>query len=172
MKKIIVLFSVLSLVLTSCSNDDVVGFTSEDLIGKWECTSVDYDGTATVTVNGETSKITITGEDINNSMISTFNESNKVLFTQGTFTIELRMTVGGVERTSYSNLQQILDGDSWNQNGRTLRIYKGDEEERYEIDELLPTSMILSSSHKEDVLINGQAATVDFDLVATYRSIN
>ncbi|KAB1067621.1 hypothetical protein F6U93_10065 [Tamlana haliotis] len=171
MKKIIRLFSVLSIVLTSCSNDDNVDFTSEDLIGNWQSTSVTYDGSATITVNGESSRVKITGESIDNSMSTRFNNDPKVLLTQGNFRIELTID-GGVGSIHYSGVQQLLTGDSWSQDGRTLRIYNGNEEESYRIDELLPNTMTLTDSRKESLEINGQITTVEFDLVAEYRKVN
>ncbi|OBQ56585.1 hypothetical protein JJL45_12725 [Tamlana sp. s12] len=172
MKKILVLFTVLSVALTSCSNDDD-NFTSEDLIGNWQCTEVTYTGSVTVTVNGQSSKANIVGNGLNvNNMTTRFNDAPKTLFTQGRFNLELVVTINGVDEVHPAPSQQLLVGDSWVQNSSKLTIYNNGEEEVYHIDELLPSTMTLTTSQKETVVIDGQTTTVDFEVVAKYRSVN
>ncbi|MBX2843112.1 MAG: lipocalin family protein [Flammeovirgaceae bacterium] len=123
MKSLKFLFYVLvTSILVSCSEDEPATPDQGMIIGSWELSEVDYDGTTTTTFNGQSSVINFTGEGKNLNNEIKFTENPNEFTVSGTYDVELKMDYDGTEVISEINGLSFANSGEWEIDGDKLYI--------------------------------------------------
>lgn len=156
----------LAVIFLSCSEDEDPLPTSQGMVGTWNVTSVDYKGTATTTVLGASMKADFTGKGKDMTLTSTFSENPNTVFTEGSYTIELKTTMNGQTTTEDHYFEDVVTDGTWTLNGRTLTITGADGPQEATILEQTSTSLTMRMDMKETE--GTQELTVTTDLQITF----
>ncbi len=120
-KLCMVLFVVTAFV--SCNTDDDGGSdTSADLVGTWAVTSLEYDGTTSFELFGETINTTFDGVGQNLDLDFTFTENPNEYTAEGSYDIVLDFTVDGMSQTETTSVDNLQQEGTWERNGNILSI--------------------------------------------------
>ncbi len=154
------LFTAFISLAVSCSKDDSPApeNNSNNIIGVWKGTTVDYRGTTTTTAQGQTMTADYVGEAYDVDYTLTFTDNPKKVISDGSYSIELTTTVNGQSTTqNVPNLEFLSSGD-WSINGSTLSITIDNETDEVTIEQLTDTAMVLKGVQTETN--TGQGFTV------------
>jgi len=91
LEKVFLLF-VLGLLISSCSKDDTPQNTSAEVLGVWNCSSVDYTGTSVTEYLGQNITADFIGEGYNVDFTFTLSENPNVASSDGSYSIKLSTT--------------------------------------------------------------------------------
>ncbi|MBU2951703.1 lipocalin family protein [Tamlana agarivorans] len=157
MKKIIVLFSFLCLVLTSCSsNENDASDISDDLIGTWIGTDIVYEGRVETSFLGELIKTEFTGEGYDITTKLTFNESPKTIVSEGSYSVKIDYTVdGGVESTEVVEDIEFLENGEWELEGDEIIVENSSESYYVKIFLLTSNELVVGITEIEETEENG-----------------
>ncbi|GAA4974204.1 lipocalin family protein [Algibacter aquimarinus] len=161
MKKLSILFFVLSTILVSCSSDDDGANISASIVGKWIATDIEFEGDISAVVEGERINFTFTGEptDLDHSL--TFTESPNEVVSEGGFDLEVTTNLGGFTDTETVEGESIVETGSWEQNGNLLTVANSGEGGDIEIFELTATRLIIGTEASETETIDDIETTLN-----------
>lgn len=171
MKKLNYLFIALALVLTACSGDDDGGNpsdTSGDILGTWIGQDVDYTGTSSTSVQGQSINSTFVGEAYDVDYTLTFTENPNEVVSDGSYSIELTTTALGETFTENVENLEFLNSGAWSRSGNQLTITDNGEDTVATIVELTSTMLVLEVSETESVSEQGIDVSTNIDVVVTY----
>lgn len=165
--------SVLFSLLVSCSNDednDNMIDAEESIIGSWELTDLEYEGTSETILYGIESTATFTGTAYDIDMVTDFTEDPNELTSEGGYSISLTTTIDGVSTTTeHENLDAISDG-TWEKIGNQLIISSDLDPEGQEgtIIELTTNSLKLAVDYHSVIADSDISITQDIHVVYSY----
>lgn len=169
MKKLIVLFSALTLILTSCSSDDdSTSDINADIVGTWVGTEMVYEGTSETEIYGLPIEIDFTGEayDISTKLI--FSENPNTLVSEGSYSIKLEYEQNGITETQVVEDQSFLASGTWELNGDTLIVEDVNDSFEAKVYELTDDKLVIGITQTEDIEVNGIITTTTVNITATY----
>jgi hypothetical protein len=174
MKNLKFLFLAFTLVvMTSCSSDEddstPANNVSGELLGTWIGVTVDYTGTTTTEILGQSITVESVGRGYDVDYTVTFAEPN-VLTAVGSYSVELTTTtLGQTEVQNIEDLEFASDG-TWSRDGNELLFMTNgnSETQTNTITELTATTMTLVSTETTTVVESGFTYVVNIDLIATY----
>jgi hypothetical protein len=153
--------------LFSCSDDDDdVKATVQGMIGEWNITDLDYNGTTTTSAQGMniTANFTGTGKDMDLTTI--FTASPNTVTTEGSYTIVLESTTLGQTTTNEVPFTEVFTDGTWTLEGNTLKVTGPNGTDEATIVE--QTSTTLKFKVDVDETESGSGFTVKTVLHATY----
>jgi len=170
MKKFNILFILLSIILTSCSNEDDPSnnYTSEDILGTWILTDLTLTGQIEAEIQGQTINSTITGEGYDITSTLTFNQSPNTITSLGNLNMTLSYSLGGNTITDDVENFEFLDGGIWEINDGNLMITESDETTQAQIIKLTNNELILKVSETEVETEDGETTTSTFEILAEF----
>jgi hypothetical protein len=112
----------LSIIFLSCSDDEDPKPTSEGMVGTWNITAVEYTGTTTSSILGQTIKADFTGTGKDMDLTSTFGMNPNTVVSAGGYTITLKTTVAGQTTTEDVPVDDFVSDGTWSLSGNTLTI--------------------------------------------------
>lgn len=169
MKKLSILFIVLSIILTSCSSDDSPKNISGDILGIWIATDLTIDGTISTEFQGQSLNGTFDGKSNNMTNTLTFNESPNTLVSEGSFDMTITYNINGIIDTENIADNTFIETGIWEQNGNKLSITNEDETGVIEIFELTNTKLVLGLIENEIETESGISSESRIETIATYR---
>lgn len=134
---------------SSCSDDDgdsspaaspAQRIASSTLVGNWEMTSLDYAGTSSNTVAGQTITTEFTGVGKDFTYTLTFSDNPKEFVSTGGYTVELTSIFAGQSTTQDVPIPNAGTTGTWELNGNTLVLVDNNTNET-------STTEILSGSN-------------------------
>jgi hypothetical protein len=167
------LFTAFISLTISCSSDDDSSSpaNSSDIVGVWQGTAVDYRGTSTTTMQGQTITADYVGEAYDIDYTLTFTENPNKVISDGSYSIELTTTVNGQSTTqNVPNLEFLSTGD-WSINGSTLSITVDDETDDATIVELTNNSLILNAVQTETTTEQGFTVVSTTDVTLSFTKL-
>ena len=155
---------------TACSEDDSGNDPSSgDLVGIWQMESLDYSGTNTTTVAGQSTTLDYVGEAFDIDLSITFGENPNEYKTSGGYTIKLTYELGGQTVENNVPIEGFLDNGTWEQNGNTLTVVNGNGEPgEATIESIDGNSLVLSSREMETTTEQGVTTEIDVESVITF----
>ncbi|NOY49218.1 MAG: hypothetical protein GXO88_01415 [Chlorobi bacterium] len=143
--KNVLLLMVLVLTIISCKKDNNNAEPStSNLVGTWNCTSVNYTGTSVTEVLGQSITTDYTGEGYDVDFTYTFSENPNLATSEGSFGIKLTSTILG------QSTVQNIPGNSFNYTGnwslagdKITITYEGESQEAT-IVSLTDTNLVLN----------------------------
>jgi hypothetical protein len=171
MKKLNYLFIVLALVLTACSSDDdsnPPGDTSGDLIGTWIGQDVDYTGSSSTTVQGQSFDATFVGEAYDVDYTLTFTENPNEIISDGSYSIELTTTALGQTQVDNVENLEFLNSGTWTQSGNMLTVISEGNESEATILQLTDTMLVLELIDSQTVVQEGIEVSSTINATVTY----
>jgi len=143
--KLFLFISLISLTF-SCSKDEEnpTPTNSGEIIGVWKGTTVNYTGSSTTTVQGQSTIADYIGEGYDVNYTLTFIENTKKFVSDGSFSIELTGTVNGQTFTQNVENQELIPSGDWSVNGKTLSFIIDNETDDATIVELTNNTLILN----------------------------
>lgn len=187
MKKLRVLFLVISVLFVSCSQDDTsedipevesnkpeitdkpevepnkpeTTDISESILGEWVIIDVNYTGEQKVTYDGETVITEFTGQGKNYRCKVNFKEDPKIVVSTGTYDVDLVYNRNGElvrETKEFVSFESVGD---WRREENFIYVKnKGTQyDDKLEIKELTASRLVLEGSVKRDLLEDGQVIT-------------
>jgi len=129
MKKLLFILAIGLATLTSCESDLVSappsdsvggGVTSSNLVGSWEMTSLNYNGTTVTSTQGINITADFVGQGSDYNYIMEFTEAPNNYFSTGTYDIELATTISGQTTISNTNDLNATSNGTWEKNGNVL----------------------------------------------------
>ena len=173
MKKLNVLFIALALVLVSCSDDDTPNpsDTSGNLIGTWIGQDVDYTGSSSTTVQGQSFDATFVGEAYDVDYTLTFTENPNEVISDGSYSIELTTTALG--QTQVDNLENLefLSNGTWSQSGNVLTVVTDGEASDATIIQLTDTMLVLQIIDSQTAVEQGIEVSSVVNATVTYTKM-
>ncbi|TDT38689.1 lipocalin-like protein [Maribacter spongiicola] len=169
MKKVFLLSIIaLSLVFTSCSNDeDAVSNANEsEIIGTWNLTALETkDGKSNTDFDGNSIETTFSSVGKDFDTIITFSEDPQNVTSEGSYTTILTTTFMGESQSEEIEGDDFFQSDKWRLDGSTLYFVSADGEEiGLTITELTDSKMNLKYDLNDTVEVFGGTTTVS----ATY----
>lgn len=118
------LFS-LTLFTLGCGDDDGGGNNAVSIVGSWDLTAFNGEGTISSEENGTTTTGTFTnvGQNFNTTVV--FAENPNQVTGSGSFDATFSITIAGMTFTRTSPVDDIFDTGTWVQNGNTVTITNG-----------------------------------------------
>ena len=166
MKKINVLFIAFLLILSSCSSDDDNGQDVQaSIVGTWEMEALNFSGTSSTVMLGQTITADIEGEAIDIDYSLVFSENPNEVVEDGDFSVSIDFTVLGQTTTQVTedvvDLVPSTGGTTWSQSGTTLTLSNSENNEMFTILDLTETMLRLQLDIDQEVMQDG--VTVDID---------
>lgn len=149
------LFNLTLVALFSCVDKGEEEINSNIIVGEWNLTAVDYEGTTTSQFGDI--EFTGTGTDLN--MTVTFSTDPNEVLSEGDFTLEMEMTFAGQTETVSQPNQGFVGSGTWSVDGNVLSITTQGITQEAEIVELTTESLIVSAGLDQD-LGQGSSASV------------
>ncbi|MCB4808992.1 lipocalin family protein [Tamlana sp. 62-3] len=170
MRKIVVLFVVLSSFLWSCSGDSENGSNQDidDLVGTWVAQNIETTGTATFEVLDQNITAPITGEGYDVDFSLTFSENPNNYTTEGSFGLEISITYLFQTMSERIDDQEFLGSGTWSKDGNVLTIVENGETTVLTISELTNTSLVLTAQETETITEDGITYESEFDLEVSF----
>jgi len=160
MKKLGLLFTVFILILTSCSSDSSDSpVISASIVGEWIATALDYSGTSSTTIQGQSVIADFVGEAYDINYTVTFSENLNTLVSEGNYSLELTYTILGQTTTENVENVQFLEDGTWEQNGDELIVTNNGETTAFDILELTANRLKLGLETVEEVTEQGAVIT-------------
>lgn len=168
MKKIILFVAFLGLV--SCSSDDNGTTTdSSNVVGNWKPTALTYDGTSTMSMQGQTftTNFNAVATDFHDATVSFHQNGNYTSEGDG-YTVDLTMEFMGQEMTQEMFVESFFAEGTWEVDGNTMIMTNTSSNEPiiYNIVALNATTMKLSIDNYTTQM-NGGQATINVDITLT-----
>jgi hypothetical protein len=152
----------------ACSEDDNDP-SSNELVGIWQMESLDYSGTSTTTIAGQSSTLDYVGEAYDIDLSITFGEDPNEYKTSGGYTIRLTYELGGQTIEENVPVEGFLDNGTWEQNGSTLNVINGNgDPSEATIVSVDANSLVISSAEMETTTEQGVTTTIDVESIITF----
>ncbi|WP_341216218.1 lipocalin family protein [uncultured Wocania sp.] len=169
MRKLSILFIMLTAIFTSCNTESVdVLSNSEDIVGIWKGITLDYNGKTVTNAQGQIINADFIGEAYDMNYTLTFNENPNIIVSEGSYSIKLTTTVLG--QTSTQDLENIefLEAETWSQNNNTLTVSGGGKSYDYKIVKLTENELKLSVSTEEDLSQQGVSILTTVNAIMSF----
>ena len=155
----LVLLTVFISLTLSCSSDDDSAPSNGNIAGVWKGTAVNYYGSTSTTMQGQTINADFIGEAYDLNYTLTFSENPNTVTSEGSYSIELKTTYLGQTTTqNIENLSFLSDG-VWTRNGDRLSVTVDNETDEVTIIELSATKLVLEGVQNETVEQGGATVT-------------
>lgn len=126
MKKVSVLLLSVMFLFTSCSSDDDNSQIdlSVDITGQWDLTEVESEGDSTVTYEGQTVTVTLSGFGKDYDAQVLFTENPNQVSATGTYTMVLTTTFLGITQTDEYPIEfsNEFESGNWSLEGNQMLI--------------------------------------------------
>ena len=167
LEKVFLLF-VLGLLISSCSKDDTPQNTSAEVLGVWNCSSVDYTGTSVTEYLGQNITADFIGEGYNVDFTFTLSENPNVASSDGSYSIKLSTTILG--QTTVQNIEDIAFTyvGTWSLDDNKITITQEGESSVATIVELTDNSLKLNIQEERTISNNGANVTTTTDTDITF----
>lgn len=166
--KLILFTALISLTISCSSDDDNVNLNNDGIVGVWRGTGVNYEGTSTTTMQGQSFAADYVGVAYDINYTLAFSENPNKVVSEGNYSIELTTTYMGQTTTqNITGLDFLSDGD-WTLNGDILSITVDNETQNATIIELTPNKLVLEANESTTVEQNGATTTSTTHIVMTF----
>lgn len=155
-----------AVILFSCGDDEEFKATSQAMVGSWQITAVEYNGTSTTTAQGTSIRADFSGTGKDMNLTTTFNANPNTVTSQGSYTIVLKTTMAGQTQTEEYTMDEVVTNGTWTLEGNTLTISDPDGSEKATIVEQNSTTLRLKMDVSESE--TDQGITVATKIQATY----
>ncbi|MBI9033677.1 MAG: hypothetical protein JEZ03_04305 [Bacteroidales bacterium] len=165
----VLLLLVLGLFVMGCSKEETPEEEVVEIIGVWNCSSVDYTGTSVTEVFGQSISSDFVGKGYNVDFTFSLSEDPNVATTTGSYDIKLTTTTLG--QSYVQNIEDIafVYVGSWSQAGDKLTINREGETSVATITAM--TDSLLELNFVEERTMNNGGAnvtiTTDTDMIFT-----
>ncbi|MFK5855600.1 MAG: hypothetical protein QM503_05680 [Bacteroidota bacterium] len=172
MKKIklekVLLLLVLGLTIISCSKDETPQTSSADVVGVWNCSSVDYTGSTVTEFLGQSMTADFIGEGYDVDFTFTLSENPNVASSNGSYSIKLTTTTLG--QTIDQNIENIAFTyvGTWSMADNKISITSEGETSVATIVELTDTVLKLNILEESTTSNNGATVTSTVDTHMTF----
>jgi len=158
MKKIIFLFALITLTISCDTTECGCSIPSERIVGHWNGTAIDINGTTQVALPGFpiSVPVTIIGEGYNLNFTYTLAENPDEATSEGSYSMEITATTVG---QSFTENQENIEFDfsgPWSQDNDLLTMTVNGQEVIATILELTATTLIIEFSTEQMVTYDGQ----------------
>ena len=119
--KFFLLLGVLSLIY-SCSDDEASTGAGDSIVGKWKLTAIDYSGTSTTEVAGQSITAQFTGTGFDMDLDIEFTENPNDYNTSGDYSIHLISEVQGQTIEQDWTNQGFIGAGTWVQDGDIITV--------------------------------------------------
>ena len=139
-------------ILSSCSDSsNSVDVTADDLLGVWNLTDINGQGTSTTTFNGQTitADVTTTGRDYD--FTTEFTANPNTVSGTGSYIGISTATFAGQTVTEEQLLSSIagLDSGTWSLNGNIITVEVGGETSEMIVEEVTNNLLVLTAAFEE-----------------------
>lgn len=161
----------LSVTFFSCSSDDDNSGEEEiSIVGTWELTEMNYDGTTTIEFEGIPVPVSIegVGEDIDAQIV--FEEDPNTVSSSGTLTSVVTITVLTESTTEEFpiDLSEFVTSGSWtiSEDESTLIVVDSEgTEQTFDINALTETTLDLTT--EQEIMFDGMTVDVTMNVILT-----
>ena len=170
--KITNLFALLLMVtiFASCDNDDDSMTSSDDLVGTWAVTKIDYEGDTETVNQGAGITSTFVGEGYDMDLVIEFSQNPNEFKTSGDYSIKLTTTTQGQSyETDVTNNGFINEGE-WTKNGNEITVTStaNQEEQTATILELTATTLKIAWEFTETIQLPQSGGTSTINTMGEY----
>ena len=163
--KFFLLLGVLSLCY-SCSDDEEAA-ASDGIVGQWKVTAIDYSGTSTTSVAGQSFTADFTGTGFDMALDIEFTENPNDYNTSGDYSIKLTTDfMGQTTEIDWTN-QGFIGAGTWEQNGNVITVNTpGQPAQEATIISVDASELVLAWATVQTQMQQG--VTVTYDVMGTY----
>lgn len=145
-------------IFSSCSDSsNSVDVTADDLVGVWNLTDINGEGTSTTTINGQsiTADVTTTGRDYDFTTEITTNPNT--ISGTGSYVAISTSTFLGQTVTEEQLLTSIsgLDSGTWSLDGNIITTIVGGETNQIVVEQVTDNLLVLGATFEETQQIQG-----------------
>ena len=158
---------VAALGMIACSEDEGSSTDSGGISGTWAPTALTYNGTSSITVQGQTVTMDFdaTGTDFTDTMV-TFNNDGTFDSSGNGIVVEMSMEFMGQTTTQEFSGQSFIENGTWEVNGNIMTVTnEGSEPMEFNIVEMNDTTLHLTGDITDSV--QGNEATIHIDMTFT-----
>lgn len=169
MKKFLLCLVFMSaMTLTSCSSDDDSDTTPEtnsDLVGTWEITDLNYQGSSTTSFQGQEISLDFSGQSISFQDAQVVFNADNTYESSGSATIEFTVETMGQSQTQELSTESGLETGTWEINGQQLLLTpSGQDQQVSDIDVFTDSDLKISiDNFTASGFPNGAAANATID---------
>jgi hypothetical protein len=165
------LLMALSVIISSCSKEEVVAFDEGLLTGSWNMTTINYTGTSTTTYAGVSTVANFTGTGKDMDLTVQFTKDPNNFTSSGSYSIELKTQINGQTVTETYEFSNFMMPGSWSIKGDKLTIEAQSQSQDATIKKLNNAELIIMGQQENKVSQSGVTVTQKVSVIYSFEKI-
>ncbi|MBT1703345.1 lipocalin family protein [Chryseosolibacter indicus] len=165
----LLLIALVTILFACKEDDDEPKITGQQLVGSWEVTAINYEGTSTTVTQGVEMEMNFTGRGKDMDLLVTFNEGPATYKSEGDYTIELTYSLQGQSFELDTYFEGFLADGTWLQDGKTLIVNGPGGIQKATIIELTSTTLKMEYDFTHSLSQQGSTSVMDIHGTYTFK---
>ncbi|MCG8307248.1 MAG: hypothetical protein MI975_07625 [Cytophagales bacterium] len=165
----ILFFTILTISVSSCTEDDIENPAENELVGLWRISDVYFEGTTTTNVSGKEKISLFTGSGYNLTLSIEFSKLENQFTSKGSYNIRLTTNLDGADIITEWMNPGFIECGKWKKDGNSIIVTKPDGKlKTATILSLEQSTMKLSYDFSYEIMRSEETVTYDVNGIFTF----